>query len=219
MSTPTTDLRLPNKVSGPPGGWRYRVPETGQVFRGASEHQLDSSVIAHYKANNLIAPLDLKARYEAFICEQEPDYCVDMQGRPATRIGFFHSLQNVLQGTKTLALWKLSGGDLVPAAQAEQRAQVCASCSLNDEPQGCTACNSKTIKDTVLAIVGERRTSVHDRLKACRVCSCFLQAKVQLPHSSIWPHMTDEQKAKLPAPCWLLREAASSDTPTNPSPL
>lgn len=205
-----TPRQLPNKTYSPPGGWRYRVPETGQVFRGVSEYQLLDQLQSHYKANQLVAPDDLAARIEQFVCAQEPDYCTDAHGQTAPpRGGLFHDFTNILRGTRTLLAWKLKGGALVEPALSERRARTCVGCPQNDEPQGCTSCNMPTLKRLVTELVGDRRTSVHDQLKACRVCSCQLAAKVQLQIDVLWSNMPDDQKTRLPETCWLVQEASS----------
>lgn len=201
--------QLPNKTYAPPGGWRYKVPETGQTFRGVSEYQLLMELQAHYRANSLKQPDDLSTRIEQFVCEQEPDYCTDAHGQPIRdgKRSFVHDIKSVLQGTATLLTWKLSGAGLVDAATADRRAATCASCNFNVEPEGCTSCNAKVVKEAVTQIVGTRQTALHNQLKACRICQCHLQAKVQLPLASIMRFMPQDQFTQLPQHCWILKEA------------
>ena len=205
--------QLPNKTYAPPGGWRYKVPETGQLFRGVSEYQLLCELEAHYRANQLKKPDGLSDKIEAFVCEQEPDYCTDQHGQPVQdgKRSIFHEIRNVLQGTATLLAWKVKGEPLVPATLADERAAVCASCPMNAEPQGCSSCNAKVLKDAVEAVVGSRQTSFHNQLKSCKVCSCALPAKVQLPISSILRFMPQTQLDLLPQPCWINKERFSAD--------
>lgn len=212
-STVSVPVRqLPNRTYAPPGGWRYTVPETGQRFRGVSDYQLKCELEAHYRANQLQIPSDLDARIEQFVCEQEPDYCTDAHGQPVRdgRRSFVHEITTVLQGTRTLFAWMAGGRQLVDASLSERRASVCVACPMNQEPEGCTSCNAKTTREVVTQIVGTRQTSLHNQLKACKVCSCWLAAKVQLPHAVLWNHMPPALKEQLPASCWLVTEQPPS---------
>jgi hypothetical protein len=209
--------QLPNKIYAPPGGWRYRVPETGQTFRGASEYQLLTQVQANYRANSLTSPdVDtLKKRFEQFVCEQEPDYCTDIHGQPfPPKGGRFFDFTNVIQGTRTIGGWLLAGMPTVSQAQADKRAATCVGCPQNDEPQGCSTCNVKELTNITEALVGKRRTAVHDHLKSCRVCTCLLRVKVWFPLSRLLPYMPEEQVARLPAHCWLLTEKSATPPTT-----
>lgn len=202
---------LPNHVTAPPGSWRYKVPETGQVFSGPSEHALITQLQAHYKANGypIPSPDELKPRIEAFICAAVPDYCTGNE--PAKFVDGF-SFHTVIYGTKTLSKWlfgSLLKGErqFVSQGQANVRASVCVGCHFNDEPQGCTGCNSGALKAAVSALIGPRTTNYDDRLKSCRVCNCLMKAKVHLPYEVLWNNMSDQQKALLPNYCWLNKES------------
>lgn len=210
--TPT----LPNKTNSPPGGWRYRVPQTGQLFTGVSEHQLLVQLEHHYRATGYTKPTNLKELVEEFICSAIPDYCTGNE--PARPVGGF-SFHTVIQGTRTIGSWLLSSfakgaRQYVPQAQADARASVCAtgvnggSCPFNDQPEGCTGCNSGAMKETLRFVVGDRHTAFDNQLKSCRVCNCGLFAKVHLPHAVLWDNMPLDQRAKLPDWCWLVKEAA-----------
>lgn len=200
--------QLPNKTYAPPGGWRYKVPETGQLFRGVSEYQLLCELEAHYRANQLKKPDGLSDLIERFVCEQEPDYCTDQHGQAVQdgKRSIFMDIRAALQGTATLVMWKVKGEGLVEPTLADQRAAICVACPMNVEPQGCTSCNTKVVREAVEAIVGTRQTSFHNQLKACKVCMCHLSAKVQLPLKSILRWMPDSQQELLPSHCWITKE-------------
>ncbi len=207
MSEPVR--QLPNKIYAPPGGWRYRVPETGQTFRGVSEYQLLTELQAHYRANQIQQPdlETLKASIEHFVCEQEPDYCTDAHGQPhPPKGGRFHGFHEVIQGTRTIGAWLLAGAPMVEQQVADARARTCVGCPQNDEPQGCSTCNAKDMRNLVEKLVGKRRTVVDDYLKSCRVCTCLLKAKVWFPLDRLLPYMLPEQISRLPSNCWLVTE-------------
>ncbi len=208
-----THSGLPNRTSSPPGGWRCKVPETGQTFTGVSEYQLITQLKAHYKANGYPEPEDYKAMIEADICSKQPDYCTGNNPTYLPVEGFtFHT---VLQGTRTIGQWLWRSGlkgarQYVPQVQEDARAKVCLSCPFNDEPQGCTSCNSRAMKEALKIVVGNRPSTYGSQLKSCRICQCNLEAKTKLPHDVLYDNMTDEQKAKLPAYCWLVTENAEA---------
>lgn len=204
-----THSGLPNHTQSPPGGWRCRMPETGQEFHGHSEYQVIAQLRASYKANGYPEPADYKAMIEAYVCSKTPEYCTGNHPVDVPMEGFtFHT---VLQGMRTLTKWLWQSGlkgarQYVPQPQADVRASVCVSCSYNDDPQGCTSCNSRTMREALKIVVGERHTQFDARLRSCRVCQCQLQAKVHLPHAVLWDNMLDEQRTKLPVHCWLVTE-------------
>lgn len=203
-------MPLPNKVNTPPGGWAYRIPETGKTIGGcASLTQLLGRVREHYRAAGYAEPKDLEAKIEAYICNTVEGYCSDEFGRTPLTISeqMSHSFHAVLQGTATLVSWVAGGSERVSQEQAELRAKVCVGCEHNLPPVGCTGCNIGALQNLVNKIVGGRKTSVDEQLKACNVCSCGLRAKVHLPHATIWPHMSEKQRSRLPDFCWLKLEA------------
>lgn len=207
----TANLALPNKTTAPPGGWRYIIPETNQEFRAHSESQLLAELAASYKINGYPMPSDLPSRIEYFVCAHNPSYCVDRATNaplPKYGTGLAHTLHNVLQFTRTMGTWLAKSRTFVSQEQADRRAKTCASCQFNATPDGCTGCNMSALREAVTSIVGARRTAVDDHLKSCVICACVLKSKVWFPHNVLWPHMTEVQKERLPAHCWLNTEQA-----------
>lgn len=212
-------LQLPNRTTTPPGGWRYRVPETGQEFppKGTfwvAPDQLMNALRKHYQANGYVEPPDLLWRVEQYICGQIPGHCVEASGLPAHQpaYGAPSTFHTVMQGTRTLVSWAVGGFQRVPVEHAEARASVCATCPENVIPKGCNGCNLNSMRELVGRIVGTRRHAYSDALKdrACRICQCGLEAKVQLPFDVMWPHMPEAQRVALPSYCWLLKEAETT---------
>lgn len=218
----STTLHLPNLDTTPPGGWRYVVPETGQRFEGSSLSELLGNLLAHYKAAGYPQPPDLLQLIEDYICAEEPESCggqpravrADDVLKRGWAASLKHTFTNVVNGTRVLAAWVAGGRHYVEEDLASQRAATCITCPENVEPQGCTGCNMKTLHEVVRSVVGSRSTPHDAKLRACRVCGCDLRAKVHLPHDLLWQHMTQEQKALLPAHCWLLRERLDALTAT-----
>lgn len=199
---------LPNMTNTPPGGWRYRVPETGQEFNGPSLDALIQQLLAHYRANGYVEPPDLPLKVESYVCNRVPEYCTGNEPiKTSFTAGLAHTFHVVFQGTRTLASWAGQRFEKVPIAQAEKRAAACATCAYNQEPEGCTACNIGALRDLTSKIAGNQSTPYDAQLKACKICSCQLVAKTRLPHRVLWPNMSEEQKQQLPAHCWLVTES------------
>lgn len=201
----TSARSLPNRFTAPPGGWRYRVPETGQIFSASNEQELLGQLRAHYGAAGYPMPANLVELIDQNICAQHPDYCVGSGPAPKAS-GLAHTFTTVLQGTRTIGAWLLGGRELVSQDVADRRASICSMCVQNDEPQGCTSCNSKVMKEAVEKLVGKRSTALHDRLLSCRICGCNLRAKVWFPLRILLDHMPAEQQERLPETCWLKTE-------------
>lgn len=210
MPEPAKSLRLPNEYTSPPGQWRYRVPETGQKFVGSNKQELLSQLRAHYEVNGYPFPDDIEAKIEDYICETVPDYC-EGTGKPS-KPGLAHTFHVVMQGTKTLGSWFIKGREFVPQEQADRRAATCASCVLNDEPEGCTSCNMSKLHELVEKFVGKRKTSSHDRLKSCRACLCNNRVKVWLPLKILIDNTEPEDKERLTPQCWILEEERNAAT-------
>lgn len=192
----------------PPGGWRYKVPETGQDFSEPSLDSLIQKLLHHYKANGYTPPADLPILIEDFVCNRIPDYCTGNEPiKPRFIAGMAHTFHMVVQGTRTLISWAGQGFQKVSIERSEVRAEICVSCPNNQEPEGCTACNINGLRDLTDKIAGKQTTKYDGALKACKVCSCQLKAKTRLPIEALWPHMSGEQKAALPERCWLIQEA------------
>ena len=199
---------VPNKVVCPPNQWRFKVPESGQLFRGPDISGLIEQLHSHYQANGWPPPPHLEELIESFVCEQEPDYCIETTPKPVSWVKDAKTTFDAIkQGTKTLARWMGSGQEKVPQAQMEARAEVCVGCSENKEIEGCSGCKMASLTSAVEYITGNHRTTHHSKLKGCAVCMCHLNAKIVLPHNILWSNMTDQQKSALPSHCWLVTEA------------
>jgi len=198
---------LPNTHVSPPGEWAYRVPQTGQFFRGSNWPQLQEQLLAHYRATGYSAPADLFEAVEDFICANNPDYCHSEASSLKQALSqLSHSFTNVLTGTKTLTSWVAKGRPFVSQEQAEARATVCVGCQFNTEPQGCSGCNQGVLRDAISLVIGKKGTSKDGQLSSCRICSCAIKVKVWLPLASITDHMPLERQHALPDHCWIVKE-------------
>lgn len=198
------DLRLAILNELPPGGWRYLCKETGVWIRGDCPANLYKNVRQHLTANQLPIPINLDAQIDNQMCGFiPPEWCTNTQRQVVQPSSL--TLAGVLQGTKTIAHAFLSGRGLVEQAEAEERARVCVHCEYNQPIPTCAACALEPLRKLVGAIIGNRKTPYDAKLETCAVCECTNKAKVWFPKESILKYLSDDQKAKLPAHCWVTK--------------
>lgn len=167
---------------------------------------LRDAVIAHYKANNIPTPLNLDELIQDQECQHLPgNWCVDANGRSWPNAGWSGALNlgAVKQGTMTLLGWFAGGAQKVSREEVETRSAICATCQFNQLPGECQSCGASALYDIINRIVGGESYPSDNQLNACTVCLCSLKAKVRLPLDLLQKHMSDEQKTRLPAHCWL----------------
>lgn len=202
----TATYQFPNRVTAPPGGWRYVTPESGQVFTGVNEAQLLDHLRSHYRANNWDLPSNIRDLIEQQICEKQRDYCVDTGGRPPVSPSKAAAVAFHLIKDYTLRLLNAPGR--VQQEQADARAAVCATCTENVEREGCSNCNMGVLRDLVVKIKGNRVTKSEEQLKVCRVCLCENRAKVWLTLEDLKKLTNKQEWEALPTTCWMRTEEA-----------
>ena len=193
---------LIDKITTPPGGYTYRVPETGVIIRHVAHQEWVAQVRRHYTANNLQPPDDLILKMEDQLCQSMPaGICTQVGQVPYVdrSLGFDH----VIAGTKTIIGWMTAGFSTIPKAEADKRAVVCASCPYNKPIEGCVACRVSALIDTVRSVAGAQVTDGDHYLHGCQMCGCSLKAKVWVPLEVLRNHVTVEQNTALPEWCWL----------------
>jgi len=205
---------FPNKTNNPPGGWRFTVEETGATLRGTSLGEVMVAVKKHWEVNGIEPIEDLEREIERRICEEVPEYCgakgMEIKPVPKNRGRTIHE---VITGTKTIGMWlakRAMGGGNVSVEVAERRASVCVGCVENTEPTGCSSCN-KAASSQVLDKLVPFRTSKDAALKSCRVCGCWLSAKIACQLDIIRNNMPDYVKKELPDHCWVKTEQVSDE--------
>jgi hypothetical protein len=185
----------------PPSGYTYRVPETGGDFEAGHLEALVILVRSHYVANKIEIPADLEARIEHDLCLRNPeDFCrgTYRQGDRQTQVV---STSDVKEATRRTTRLKWGHGDfLAPLEEAEARAVVCAGCTENT--QGfCTTCNG--LKAYVIDAIGDRKTSVDEKLGVCGVCKCLIRAKVWISKAALKAVTSEAEALKYPVSCWM----------------
>lgn len=85
--------------------------------------------------------------------------------------------------------------------EAEQRASICLKCPLNKKPADKPFYERWAQKASVDA-VGDRRTSLHEKLYECQGCGCNLRAKVWIGDNiELYQDEVDLMRANKPD-CW-----------------
>lgn len=203
-------LKLNNHSVSPPGGWSYRVAETGQRFRNhPTPESLRRALASHCKLHNLPLPTD--AQIEDQLCKAlgpaAADWCVDSESGEAQRAypgmaACTLTFTQVLSATRTLFSWLVKGRKRVEGAEAERRARICSTCTENQIVHGCTSCSMPALKEAVNQVVAGGTTTVDGALNGCCICGCSLKALVWLPLDLLQARMPAAENARLPAHCW-----------------
>lgn len=194
-------LTLIDKVTTPPGGFFYVVPQTRIEIKSISWNDIVSKVKTHYVANNIHIPDELEALIEDHMCKaMPPGVCAQSEGVTTHRRNF--SIADVKSGTMTILSWVASGFSRVPPAEAQRRTSICASCPYNRKFDGCIPCKLPDLMETVNRITGGQRTSGDEHLNACQFCGCSLKAKVWVPLETIQGNANPETNKELPDWCW-----------------
>lgn len=192
----------------PPGGWKYRQAETDTELKAGDYYNLVDKVRRHRHLNLLPSTTDLEREVQAQICERlapaaRAIYCRDDTAYPVEQKPSSVQFDEVKHFLGTLKRLR----NFVPQAEANRRAEICAACPRNTVIVGCSAC--RNLVGLVFNVIGNRRTPLDHRLKACGVCSCELQTAVHIPLEA-FPAKPEYQ---YPDWCWRAKTAASVSAP------
>lgn len=199
------------QTSESPPYLRYLVPETGQMvpeshMTAHNVSDLREAIVVHYRANKIPVPGDLDAKLGAWLCDHNPPrFCVDEHGRRPDAGGMLGGFDfaTVLQGTRTIADWFLSGKERVTDEEVNRRGSICAYCTENRQPEGCTNCNMPSLMGVINSVVGGKDLPIDNQLRACSVCGCSLRAKLRLPIDVLRRNTSQAQLERFPAHCWM----------------
>lgn len=202
-------LRLENRV--PPTLYLYIQPESGQKFSGWNIDSVMNQVHAHRLQNNYPIPLNFREQILDGICEQliaqgfsewcQDELYSDAMIDPNQEI----TAQDVMRATATIATYKLKGSPSVGQEEANRRAQICLTCSLNVNSglSGCQGCAASRIRELIESTVGNNSTPYDSGLKSCAACKCLLSVIVHFPLEIIHKfESSDWRQRHLPNHCW-----------------
>lgn len=200
-----TGYKLLNDHRGLPGGWIYRVPETGiEVFAG-SWPQLHEFVRRHYAANAIEVPSNLDDLMLEYICKNGADCAYDdveipkPAGRKSLQIG------DVIRFSMSLLHGLTVGGGKVSQEEANRRANICSGCRFNRKPLGCTGCNARVLKEAVKTFSQHGSTPYDEQVQSCEFCGCFIRSMVWFPIETLHRFTDATENENLPAHCWKKR--------------
>lgn len=199
----------------PPGGWCYRVTETGKRFSGhPSPESLRTALAQHCSLHNLPVPTDDMIQ-DSMCRELGPEsvnWCVDSDSGQA-QLAYLSagaapcrlSFMSVLNATRTIGSWLLKGRNRVEGAEAERRARICSSCPENRSIDGCSSCSMPALKSALELIIGGAATTVDGMLQGCCICGCSLRGLVWMPLETLHERMPASENDRLPSHCWKKR--------------
>jgi hypothetical protein len=203
-------LRYVDISTCPPGGYTFKVEQTGRLFHAWTWAALTSLVTEHLRANDIPIPADLDARMQDYGCRTMPPGVCDEYG---PRTSFFAGLRLtfsvLLEGTKAVGSWILSGKEMVSQEHADRRSTVCYSCPMNKTARDCAPCKLPVIHALIEQLIGDARSEKHDNLEGCAVCGCALKVKVWVPIQHIAKGTMNKQD--YPDACWVKQELTAND--------
>jgi hypothetical protein len=190
-------VRLKDLNLAPPGGYRYKQPESGFTLTGLTFHELLKAVAQHRANMNYTTEGRLADEIEDAICrglsqEDQTQYC-----RNGLRMPTGVHFNEVVRFLKTAASWFVNGRQLVPQEEAERRAAICEKCPYNVQLTGCAPCKVvvKELRESLL----RRSTSRDPVLRACGVCGCDNQTQVHVPLEDL---RAGKKDLVFPPWCW-----------------
>lgn len=179
-----------------PNRFLFVDPDTQRVYKATSKEALFRDIV-NYRSQNRLPPIQaLEVVIENYWCSL-PENCALCEDFTLSR-GW---LQYLKGGIALVENFFYGEKNMVPQAIAEERAAICLQCPRNIAPdKGPFLSWSDEI---ALASTGGRKTSVDDKLFSCEACTCVLKAKAHYrgPFS-----LSKEEKEKMPAFCWQLKE-------------
>lgn len=200
-------LTWKNKSQTPAGGWRYTQKESGMLITGPSWIELVNAVFRHRKANGYPTGLEIEREVEIQMCQSSPNQCEETTPRK----GRSKTMADVLRFTVLLGEDIINGRERVPTEEADRRADICARCPDNIDPEGCNGCNSKNIENIVGKLVPHEKTKMDELLRSCRHCGCFNKAQIWFPLDMLQRHVAASENAALPSHCWKKKISNATD--------
>lgn len=187
----------------PPGGWRFFEKETNTLIEAGTGGELRAKVISHRQSNNLPVGLRMWEEIQEQICSGlDENHCTD-SARPRHAQSKRMDIGQIVAGTLTLLHWFSTGKKRVDLAEANRRASICAGCEFNQKYEGCQGCQSNKLLAIVTGIAGNEKTAFSEKLNACQLCGCSLEAKVWLLLDLLLKHTPKEIQEAFPEWCWL----------------
>lgn len=179
----------------PPGGWRYKDPDTGFDYNQAYSSFSDLAAhVVRYRAQNKLDPIpDLPNILSQWLCAQPnmERYCKNVFTK--------RTVGQYVRGLGAAA--KMAGASkkiYAPQEVAEKRAAICVNCEYNKPSEDDSKARHYT-DEYVQKIVGNRRTALDGKLFSCEICTCPLRSKVHISQKIVEESVTVSERYKLPS--------------------
>lgn len=180
----------------PLGGYKFRDPDTGFDYnlKYRTFEELEQHVIRYRAQNNLERIDNFRAVWEAYVCANTPGMaakCCDVAENVK------RSFEQFWSGAKAYVKAVIQGDEaFVDAEIAEKRAQQCVNCQSNVRNIGHHHAQFYT-DNFIRRQIGSRSTSVDDKLRTCRICTCILRAKVHYKDEIVAEALSETELGKL----------------------
>ena len=192
-------LRIREKQTTPPDGWRYKQRESGKLITATSLPNLIAAVREHRIANGYPMQMDMELEIEEGVCKEVPEACHE---KPSDLIPQRLTIANVVAFTVTLGESILKGNPRVEREEANRRAIICSDCEANVRAEGCGGCNNSRLDAIIAKVTGTEPTDYDNKLESCKYCGCLNRAQVWFPLDILQNHIKPEIREALPAHCW-----------------
>lgn len=174
----------------------FKDPDTKQVFQGVSIKDLSSKVRLYRLQNELPDLPFLETVIENYLCHRPENKgkCIDL---PPLKRGLIPTIKGGITILKNLMY-----NTFADQAVADSRSEICKSC-----PHNVFLDKDKFIEwsDWIAEnSIGDRKSSQHNHLGNCDICSCPLRSKVFYTGPL---ELTEEQIVEMPSFCWQKKEA------------
>lgn len=173
------------------------IPNGGWVMDGMSAATYSGLFSLWVEHHPPPLPLDLAQAFQDAFCRANPRVHCEAVA-PVTNETRTLNAGDVIRFLRVLREWIGEGRELVPQAEAERRAEICAGCRYNVHVAGCSVCQGLAAK--VTEIVGARSTRVDAQLQGCAICACENKSQVHLPLAVLHKGVTPEME--FPDWCW-----------------
>jgi len=187
----------------PPGGWRYEIPETGEVIKALSLNGLVRDVRAKYAG---VEPPNLVSKIQQWICEHQPSgsaACIQGESQNPEVIVRDITVKDVLSFINSVKDTVAAGG-VVSKEEATRRASICATCPNNVRVRGCYGCNN--ISGAIFKVIGARATDYDSQLRQCGICGCDCRTKIWIAKEALAKNKAvQDNRDKYPSYCWQIK--------------
>lgn len=198
---------LPRKGRVPPtdGQSHWRFPVAPGVMIRAKGHQELMEAVFEYRLRNNQPIGDIERDISDFYCRQYPKLC-NPEPRDynpeAASVSVEPMLNRVSRWASVLVHRIPRGGyELVPKAESEARAAICAACPKQEAgwKGGCGGCSASTLQ-LLQQLKKMRMTSKDGNLGACTIAGWGNLVAIHLTTETL--AITAEQRAAMPDACW-----------------